>query len=122
MNPKPANVIVNPFTKGQTFTIPAGTVVSGTKVRKIRSATTVTLRSATDGYVDLISRGPAVRLPKISWAGTSGRWELASVTPELCETLGIDMPPLPDLDGRFDNDNLVIAYGPDTDDRWAVGK
>lgn len=109
---KPANPfsVVNPVTKGESITLPAGTVVHSTNPSKpsyvLRRAQTVKVAMVTDGWIDTLhtsreGRG-FVQLPQVTWVGTGHYWCDAQVTPALVEANGKVLPDLPGQDGVID--------------------
>lgn len=122
------NRIDNPFQRGQSLTIPAGTPVRSTnpkhkgEVFTTNRAQTVMVRQVGDGYIDLwddAKRGIGfIWLPTLTWAGGSGYWSDVKITPEFCEALGVDVPAIPSV-GTCDARRLDVepAYGPGYDNR-----
>ncbi|TXH11003.1 MAG: hypothetical protein E6R04_03375 [Spirochaetes bacterium] len=103
--------IDNPFSRGDTARIPAGTVVRTTRSARPRyvlsKAQTVQIAHANKGHINRhesrLTAG-TVLLPEIVWAGTGGYWCRVQVTPELAALNGKALPQLPPRDARLDVD------------------
>ena len=110
--------------------IPKGTrihtTMNGDKNRKTAGRKhTVKAVTAGGGWVDTMNdhkHGAGyVVLPTVTWAGESGYWHDAQVTPELCAANGVDVPTLPTPDedrltgARLD---VIPSYGPGYDNTW----
>lgn len=122
--------IRNPFTRGQSVLIPAGTVVHSTNPGRgafvVGRTYRVTVHHLLSGWVDALGvrgvRGGTV-LPMITWAGTGGYWMDAQVTPELLAKNGLDVLVAPVLQEKETRALKVTPdpNGPHTD-RWGIPK
>lgn len=95
------NAIRNPFSRGDSVLIPAGTPIRTTNSNHSRKIAArgyrVTVFSANSGWIDIDgSQGHGrgyVILPEICWVGTGGYWHTVKVTPEFA---GANQRTLPD--------------------------
>lgn len=133
-----SNTIANPFGRGDTVVIPAGTVVHrpthpdpSMRSKTLTRKQTVTLFSATPGWVERtyyttmrdgsVAEAGMVVLPQVSWAGSGGYWCDVQVTPELCAANGVAVPELPYQDedsAQRARLACVPSYGRGYTDAW----
>lgn len=124
------NRIPNPIKRGQRITLPAGSVATSMNPRKkgpfaLKRALTITVHSASDGYIDMwndLKRGRGlVCLPTITWPGSGGYWTDVRLTPELCQAIGVPGPALPTLsDYDLRGMDIEPCYGHGYDNRLTV--
>jgi len=88
----------NPFKKGDSVVIPAGTPyrsmspsVQGTQYTK--RATTIKTEYPSSGYSDAAVGWLVVAMPTVRAAGTGGYWKDYTVTPEMIEANGHELKP-----------------------------
>lgn len=122
------NTVHTPFRKGDTLTLPKGTVVHSTNPSKrqytLQRAQTITVFSSCSGWVvtDRVGERGAVYLPTLTWPGTGGYWCDVQVTPELCAAVGVIAPELPGQDGKLGYTELdvVPSYDDGYTNRWVA--
>jgi hypothetical protein len=120
--------ITNPFRQGQVVVVPSGTLARSTNprhrgLRVTKVTRRVTVRSASDGWVDASGfegRGRGcVILPTVTWPGSGGYWKDVQVTSKLLAANGRAPLVMPDL-APYELADLDVL--PSTDDgytdRW----
>lgn len=121
-----ANVIRNPFQRGQHVTIAAGTLVRTTHPahrpsRVLARAQTVRIHTVSDGWVDLWNEHGMgigyVVLPTLTWLCSGHYYADVKVTPEMCQAAGMPIPRLPDTTREAYRLDVIPAYGPGYDNR-----
>jgi len=105
--------IPNPVTKGDTLTIPKGSVVHTThpsgRVQVTKRAQKITVHSTLDGWVSRERHNAGkVLLPVVTWPGTGGYWRDVQLTKAVLEANGLELPTPPGQDGHISSTPLLV--------------